>query len=67
MPVATCLICGCTDNSACHGSVNGAPCYWVFVDYSQEIGVCSECVEFVQALRKGTLKEFAERKLRYKK
>ena len=35
---ARCIGCGCTDGRACDGG-----CYWVRLDRSREIGVCSCC------------------------
>ena len=44
---AVCLGCGCSDSHACTHSVTG-PCWWIKVDYSLGIGVCSECPEKIE-------------------
>lgn len=47
--VAVCIGCGCDDNHACRpGS-----CWWLQVDYSAGVGVCSNCGEFVNAWNSG--------------
>ncbi len=68
MSEATCIGCGCRDSHACmvkvtpraragtrKRRVQAVPCWWVKVDYSLGIGVCSECVE--------KLEEFEEKQL----
>jgi hypothetical protein len=44
MTIATCIGCGCDDNHVC-----GEGCYWLRLDRADGKGVCSECVEHVEA------------------
>ena len=37
---ATCIRCGCTDNSPCPGQ---EPCGWAVVDRDRGIGICTSC------------------------
>lgn len=48
MNISTCVGCGCTDECACE---NG--CWWLRVDRTQRLGVCSECEQHVAAWDKG--------------
>jgi hypothetical protein len=41
--VAHCLGCGCHDYQACESG-----CWWLRVDYTAAVGVCSECEEHVE-------------------
>ena len=43
--IAECIGCGCTDMCACVSE--DGPCYWLRVDYSRGVGVCSRCPERV--------------------
>lgn len=42
--VSTCVGCGCTDLHACEGG-----CWWLRVDREQRKGVCSQCIDHVDA------------------
>ena len=50
---AVCLGCGCTDSHACvdEWSSEGAPCFWLEVNYEVGIGACSNCAEWEYAVR----------------
>lgn len=50
MSIATCIGCGCDDNHACQPGC----CWWLRVDYSAGVGVCSKCEDFVKAWDDGT-------------
>ncbi len=45
--IATCIGCGCTDHAACTNHSTGEPCYWIRLDRSIALGVCSECGQHV--------------------
>ncbi len=46
---AACIGCGCTDSHACYDERDGGPCYWVRVDRTARLGVCSTCRELAPA------------------
>lgn len=48
MRLATCIGCGCDDFHACEGG-----CYWLRVDRWDGKGVCSECLEHIDAWDRG--------------
>ena len=48
--VAVCIGCGCTDVSACIG--HEGPCRWLAVDYNTGRGVCSECPEKLEEIKR---------------
>lgn len=55
MNLATCIGCGCDDFHACPDG-----CYWLRVDYSAGLGVCSECEEHAEAWDRGDRTSHAE-------
>lgn len=44
----TCIGCGCNDNFACNGG-----CYWIRLDRTEGLGVCSECFSISTAWDNG--------------
>lgn len=48
MRPATCIGCGCDDNTACPGG-----CYWLRLDRAEQRGVCSECEDFIEQWDRG--------------
>lgn len=40
---ATCIECGCADHNACVDDADGGACYWLVVDRTAGLGVCSSC------------------------
>ncbi len=41
--LATCIGCGCHDYAACMNEQTGEPCWWIRLDRTAGLGVCSEC------------------------
>jgi hypothetical protein len=40
--VTACIGCGCTDEQGCL-AVGGVRCYWISVNRTRGVGMCSEC------------------------
>ena len=52
---AVCIGCGCRDSHACIDTTFGEPCFWIKVDRTLKIGVCSSCEHKIEEYEKRIL------------